>query len=116
MGAAESAKYPSRMLLWNGKPKLIGEADRAPSPPPVAETGEADRDMNGLRTDDVIQSLFPSNACARSGDGDGELASEEDDDTEVSSTPSVVGGADFVLVLPVDGGLGPAGFPALGVN
>ena len=116
VGAAESDKYPSRAPLWKGKPKLIGEADRAPSPPPVAGAGEAARDANELRTTGVARSLLPSYACATNGDGDDELVPEEVGDIEFSSVPSVLDAVVLVLVVPFTGELEPMTFPAPGVN
>ena len=116
VGAAESDKYPSRVPLWKGKPKLIGEADRAPSPPQVAGAGEAARDMNELRATGVARSLLPSYACACNNDGDGELVPEEVGDAEFSSVPSVLDAAELVLAVMFAGELEPLTFPTPGVN
>ena len=116
VGAAESDKYPSRVPLWKGKPKLIGEVDRAPSPPQVAGAGEAARDMNELRATGVARSLLPSYACACNNDGDGELVPEEVGDAEFSSVPSVLDAAVLVFVVPFTGELEPMTFPEPGVN
>lgn len=83
----------------------MGDAARAPKPPPVAGAGEPEREMNGLSTEEA-RSLLPSSS------GDGVLVPEECDDSADSAEPSVLG-----IEVRDSGDWGERGlFPEPGVN